>query len=100
MINIHTHYNAPLLALNIKDHLTGLTTNTNNIRDYLFAIQLNYRENHTIYHLNKISAINFEENFIEIKHLNGSTNYYNYNDISEYHIINADDLTDLWGNEI
>lgn len=99
MINITTHFKAPLLALNIKDHLTGLTDNTN-IEEYIFAIQLNYRETHTIYHLNKIASINFEENFLEIKHKNGSSNYYNYNDISEYHIINANDLTDLWGNEI
>ena len=99
MITINTHYNAPLLALNIKDHLTGLKDNTS-IEDYLFVIQLNYRENHTNIPLNKISSINFEENFLEIKHLNGSTNYYNYKDISEYHILNADDLSDLWGNEI
>lgn len=93
---IHTHFKAPLLALNIKDSIDTIEKP----EDYIFVIQLNYRENHTIYHLNKISAINFEENFIEIKHLNGSTNYYNYNDISEYHILNVDDLSDLWGNEI
>lgn len=95
MIQINTHYNAPLLAFNIKDQLTGITTNNND--EYIFVIQLRYRENHTICYINRITAINFEENFIEIKHKNGSTNYYNYNDISEYHIINADDLTDFIG---
>ena len=96
MINITTHFKAPLLALNIKDSIDHI----NNTDEYAFAIQLNYRENHTIYYLKKIQTINFDENFLEIQHKNGSSNYYNYNDISEYHIINADDISDLWGDEI
>ena len=96
MIAITNHFKAPMFSLNIKDTVESIS----DIRDYIFAIQLNYRENHTIYYLKNISAINFEENFIEIRHTNGSCNYYNYSDISEYHIINADDLSDLWGNEI
>ena len=96
MIAITNHFKAPMLALNIKDNMESI----DNTNDYIFALQLSYRENHTIYYLKNISAINFEENFIEIKHVNGSCNYYNYKDISEYHIINADDLSDLWGNEI
>jgi hypothetical protein len=96
LTTITNHFKAPILALNIKDNVESI----DNIKDYIFAIQLNYRENHTIYHLKNISEINFEENFIEIRHKNGSCNYYDYKDISEYHIINADDLSDLWGNEI
>lgn len=93
MTTVTTHYNAPLQALNIKDTVDSM----DNIGEFIFAIQLSYRENHTIYHLKDISTINFRENYIEIRHSNGSCNYFSYDDIREYHIINADDLCDLWG---
>ena len=96
MINITIHYNAPEIALHLKNNINLI----DNIKDYTFVIQLNYRENHTICHLKQISNINFNENFIEIIHKNGSTNYYNYNDIREYHIIKSDEISDLWGDEI
>lgn len=91
MTKINTHYKAPLLSLNIQDTINNITKT----HDYLFVIQLNHRENHTSYPLDKIREINFEENFIEIKHNNGTNNYYNYKDITEYHIINNDDLNRL-----
>ena len=96
MITVTNNLNAPYIGVHIEETIT----NVKNPDDYIFAIQLNYRENHTIYHLDKIESIHFEKNFLKIQHTNGSCNYYDYEEISEYHIINADDITDLWGNEI
>lgn len=96
MIKVNNDINAPCIGTHIQESIEKI----NNNHDYIFAIQLTYRDNHTIYYLNKINKITFERDFLKLEHNNGSCNYYNYEDITEYHVINADDITDLWGNEI
>ena len=96
LIEVTSTINAPYIGEHIKESID----NVDNTDEYIFAIQLNYRDNHTVYHLDRISSISFEANFLKIEHTNGSCNYYDYDEISEYHVINGDDITDLWGNEI
>jgi len=93
LITVTNNINAPLIASYIEESISKID-NTDN---YAFAIQLSYRENHTIYYLDKINSINFERNFLRIEHNNGSCNYYDYDEINEYHVINSNDLADLWG---
>lgn len=93
---ITTKSNSPQIGHDLKK----VSDNLQNNKDYIFALQLTYRENHTIYYMSKLKNIIFNEGFLKINHSDGGSSYYNYDDISEYHLINAEDITELWENEI
>ena len=88
---VKLHPEAPDIALKLEERLN----NIENIEDCVLVIQLSYREANTLFYLEKIDYINFEEYFIEIVQMNNNVCFLDYTQILEYAILNADDLMDL-----
>ena len=93
MTEIIYDINAPRISADIKESIENVT-------DGYFAVQLTYRENHTLYPLDRIRSIRFDRSFLKIEHCNGTCNWYCYEQISEYHVISADEMADMWRREI
>lgn len=79
---------APEVALNIEETVT----NIKDIEDYALTLQLVYREAHSIFYFKDLSYINFDEYYMEVKYMNNTALYLNYENILEYCIVNAEDL--------
>ena len=83
--------NCPVICDGLKEDLD----NVEDYMDYAFAIQLAYRDAHSIFFLDEIKAIKFHDEFVEIRNLIGSVVYFDYNEILEYAVINhSQDLED------
>jgi len=82
MIETYTHPDAPDICLDIVDRLAGTD------KEFKLVLQLYYRDSHTVISLKNVREIRFNQNYIEIKHDCGSTSFYAYDFIVEYHIVN------------
>lgn len=89
-VKIDIRTGAPDIAHKIYAKLVGL--DFIELESTSLVIQLTYRENHSIFYLNRLSKLIFDEFFIEIEQENGSVSYLNYEEILEYNIININDL--------
>ena len=87
-IKIEFDVRAPEITLSLKESLELL----DNPDDFIFNLQLNYRENNTVIYLNKTKCLNFEEYWITVTLKNNSKMYFNYDNILEYSIVNATEL--------
>lgn len=90
MTNTTVHYNAPKIANTIGERLNQIKDHT----DIVFGVQLSYHDHTTLFYLEKVVMINFDESYIGIIQTNNSTCYLSYNEIYEYFIINKDDVFD------
>lgn len=93
MVEIITTIDSPSIGERIEAKIKKL----NNPDDYVLALQLDYRDNHTLFYLHKLKSINFDKNFLEINQKNNGQVLLDYNYILEYCIINAEEL---YGSEI
>lgn len=92
MIKITTSvFDAPSIANKIKESIEKLE----NYDNYVLSLQLNYRDNNTIFYLKKVTHIHFEKEWLEIKQENNSHAFFDYKHILEYCVINAEDIIDL-----
>ena len=82
---------APEVTLKVQETLR----NIENIEDCVLILQLSYHETSTLFYLEKVKLINFDEYYLEITQTNGSACYLNYNYILEYCIVPKDDLLDF-----
>jgi len=89
-INI-SKFDAPDIALKIKDTIDRLKSP----EKFVLSLQLDYRDNNTLFYLNKVNQINFDKNWIEIEQKNNSHAFLDYRFILEYCVINAEDVLDL-----
>ena len=83
--------NAPRIAYKIKDNIETL----NDVKNYVLSLQLDYRDNNTIFYLKKVTRLNFEKEWLEIVQSNNSHAFFDYKYILEYCVINAEDVIDL-----
>ena len=90
IIEIHTDINAPKIGTVLAERIKDIE----NINECILGIQLSYHENSTLFYLNKICCINFDEYYIEIRQTNNSSCYLDYNEILEYFIVHNEDLFD------
>ena len=93
LVEIITANNAPSIGEKIKEKIR----NIENPDDYILSVQLDYRDNHTLFYLHNIKSINFNNDFLEINQKNNGQVLLDYNCILEYCIINAEEL---YGSEI
>lgn len=84
-------FDAPHIANKIKDSIEKIDTPEN----YVLSLQLNYRENNTIFYLKNVTNITFEKEWLEIQQENNSHAFFDYKHILEYCVINAEDVIDL-----
>lgn len=87
---IELHPRAPEITLNISKKLE----NIQNTEECAFLVKLSYYDNNTLFYLNRIDTINFDEYYIEIRQKNNSVCYLNYDLIQEYSIIPTEDIID------
>lgn len=90
MINITIDYKAPDIATKLEQTIK----NIENIEDVVLALQLKYREEHSVFYLKNIASIYFYNDFLEIKQKSNSSSYLDYKEILEYNILHIDDLID------
>lgn len=95
MLTTKLHIHSPSIALNLEE----LIGRIENLEDCILVIQLDYRDTNTIFNLDKVSYINFDEDYIEIRQENNNTTFLYYQNILEYNILNTNDLLDF-GEEI
>ena len=92
MIKITTPlFDAPKIAIKLKDSIDRLDEPDN----YVLSLQLNYRDNNTLFYLKKVTHIHFEKEWLEIEQENNSHAFFDYKHILEYCVINAEDIIDL-----
>lgn len=87
-------------APKIGEELTKTIEGLKNQHDYVLALQLNYRENTTIFNLNELDKIIFKEDLVEIVYKNNTHVFFSYINILEYCIINKEDVIELEGVKI
>lgn len=92
----HISMHAPAIAGRLDKRMAEIE----DLNDYILAFQLNYRDNHTIYHLCNIEEIWFQNEYVEIIQKNSTYSYFVYEEINEWHIIRNEDLNDLWKWEL
>lgn len=81
------------MAYTIKD----LITQIDNPDNYVLSLQLDYRDNNTIFYLKNVKHIKFEKKWLEIQQENNSHVFFDYKHILEYCVLNAEDVIDLGG---
>lgn len=91
MIEIKMSSNAPKIAQKIKDNIESLK----NVENYVLSLQLDYRDNNTIFYFKNVCKLNFAKEWLEIVQSNNSHAFFDYNYILEYCVINAEDVLDL-----
>ena len=91
MIKIEMSSNAPKIAHKIKDNIEAL----NNVENYVLSLQLDYRDNNTLFYVKKVTKLNFAKEWLEIVQSNNSHAFFDYKHILEYCVINAEDVIDL-----
>lgn len=91
MIKIEMSPNAPKIAQKIKDNIEAL----NNVENYVLSLQLDYRDNNTLFYFKKVTKLNFAKEWLEIVQSNNSHAFFDYKHILEYCVINAEDVLDL-----
>ena len=91
MIEIKMSPNAPKIAQKIKDNIESLK----NVENYVLSLQLDYRDNNTLFYFKKVTKLNFAKEWLEIVQSNNSHAFFDYNYILEYCVINAEDVIDL-----
>lgn len=91
MIKIEMSPNAPKIAHKIKDNIEAL----NNVENYVLSLQLDYRDNNTLFYFKKVTKLNFAKEWLEIVQSNNSHAFFDYKHILEYCVINAEDVKDL-----
>ena len=79
------------IGYQIKEKLEGITE----LENYVLSLQLDYRENNTLFYLEKINEIIFEKDMLIINQKNNTTVYLFYDFILEYCIIKSEDIIDL-----
>lgn len=84
-------FDAPAIAKELKTIIDELP----NQSDYVLSLQLDYRDCNTIFYLNKITEINFKEDMLQITQDNRSHAFFDYKNILEYCVINAEDVVEL-----
>ncbi len=85
--------NRPLFdAPKITEKLTEIINGLDNPDNYALSLQLDYKDHNTIFYLDKVTRINFTEDWLEIKQENNSHAFFDYNNILEYCVINAEDI--------
>ena len=87
MIKIEMSPNAPKIAHKIKDNIEAL----NNVENYVLSLQLDYRDNNTLFYFKKVTKLNFAKEWLEIVQSNNSHAFFDL----EYCVINAEDVLDL-----
>lgn len=87
IITEHTH--SPSISSKIKETIN----NIENPDEFILVLQLAYRDNNTMFHLEHTESINFDKDCLEIHAKNGSTCFYDYNEILEYNIIRTNDVS-------
>ena len=80
MIEIKMSPNAPKIAQKIKDNIESLK----NVENYVLSLQLDYRDNNTIFYFKNVCKLNFEKEWLEIVQSNNSHAFFDYNYILEY----------------
>lgn len=93
MIKIEMSPKAPQIAHKIQEKIKKLT----NTENHVLSLQLDYRDNNTIFYLKKITHLNFGKEWLEIVQSNNSHAFLDYKHILEYCVINTDDIIDLGG---
>ena len=63
--------------------------------DYALSLQLSYRDNNTIFYLDKVESINFSKDYLMIKQKNNTHSFFYYENILEYGVINTEDIINL-----
>lgn len=91
MIEIKMSPNAPKIAQKIKDNIESLK----NVENYVLSLQLDYRDNNTIFYFKNVCKLNFAKEWLEIVQSNNSHAFFDYKYILEYCVINAEDVLDL-----
>ena len=91
MIEIKMSSNAPKIAQKIKDNIESLK----NVENYVLSLQLDYRDNNTIFYFKNVCKLNFAKEWLEIVQSNNSHAFFDYKHILEYCVINAEDVIDL-----
>lgn len=87
----HDLINAPSIGRQLKN----IIENIDNPDDYVLSLQLDYRDNNTLFFLEKISVIEFQDTMLKITQRNNSVVFFDYENILEYCVINARDVIDM-----
>ena len=66
-----------------------------NVENYVLSLQLDYRDNNTLFYFKKVTKLNFAKEWLEIVQSNNSHAFFDYKHILEYCVINAEDVIDL-----
>ena len=79
----------------IGKELEKIISDLNKPDDYCLSLQLDYRDNNTLFFLDKVSQIEFKKDMLKIKQKNNSTAFLSYHNILEYCVINASEVINL-----
>lgn len=88
---IHDLDESPSIGWEIKEIVDDLP----NPDSYVLSLQFDYRENNTLFYLDKVEEIYFSADMLNIRQKNKSHAFFDYKHILEYCIINAEDVLDL-----
>lgn len=83
--------NAPSIGKQLKNIIEKL----NNPDDYVLSLQLDYRDNNTLFYLEKVSVIEFQDTMLKITQRNNSVAFFDYDNILEYCVINASNVINM-----
>lgn len=90
-LKVETYLDAPPIGEEIKNIIEGLS----DVNNFVLSLQLDYRDNNTIFYLNRVQLIEFKTDMLHISQEEKSHVYISYGNIVEYAVINAEDVLDL-----
>lgn len=89
-------FDAPPISGQLKEIIEKLE----NPDDYVLSLQLDYRDDNTLFYLSKVSVIEFQDTLLKITQRNNSVAFFDYENILEYCVINASEVLNLGELEI
>lgn len=92
MLKINSDNNSPPIGEKIKKAIENLT----HPDKFVLSLQLDYHDHNTLFYLNKVNQITFNQELLEIEQKE-SVAFFSYEHILEYCVINAEDVLDLEG---
>lgn len=93
IMNVISYDFAPVIAKELEKVINGL----DNPEDYVLSLQFDYRDSNTLFYLEKVDVIVFNDLLIKIIQTNGSVAFFEYENIVEYCVINAKDVINIGG---
>lgn len=91
MLEVKTCRDSPTVGDEIKNVIDELS----NKDSYVLSLQLDYRDNNTIFYLNRLKLIEFQKDMLHILQEKCSHVFISYENILEYAVINGEDVIDL-----